>query len=128
MLDLARVRLEHAGVDGEPEDVEAARREEVELLVGAQRHQRVDVGRLSAEQRRARSSRPARRSPATRGQGVPRFVYGLVGRLAKQLHAGEAQLVQPADERSGRHLLVDLVPAAEARRLLLDVRAGHPRH
>ena len=127
MLDLARVRFEHAGVDGEPEDVEAARRVEVELVVGPERHQRIDVDRLTAEQRRtAHRDRHADRARSAPWRAA--LVHRLVGRFAKQLHAGEAQLVQLADERSRRHLFVDLVPAVQARGLLLDVGACHPRH
>ena len=53
MLDLSRVLLQRAIVDDEPEDVEAARRVEVELVVAAQRHQRIGVDGLAPEQRGA---------------------------------------------------------------------------
>jgi hypothetical protein len=126
MLDLARVRLERFLVDDQPEDLEAARRVEVQLVACAQRDQGIDVDRLAAEPRRPvhpdRHADRARSGPRRAG-----FVHGLVGRLAKHLDAREAHLVEPADEAAGRHLLVDLIPLAQARRLLLDVRAGRAR-
>ncbi len=127
MLDAPRVRLESLFVDHEAENVEAARRVEVELVVSAQRHHRVDVDRLPAKQRRTRHAH----RHADRPRAPPRpagLVHRLAGRLAEDLHAATADLLQAAEERPRCQLLVDLLPLLEARRLLVDVGARHARH
>jgi len=54
-------------------------------------------------------------------------VHRLAGRLAKDLHAAEAHLVQRADETARRQLFVHLIPAAQAGRLLVDVVVAQVR-